>query len=299
MSATWLAEPERGSRAAIWLIARLSSAFGRAATRWLLYPVCLYFVAFKPGLRIASRNYLARVLGRVPRFADLLRHCHTFAATVHDRVFLVRGQCGIFDITISGADATERMLAGGRGCILLGSHLGSFEVLRAVGGFYARIPVNVVMHDANAPKTSRALEALAPGLRERVIDPARPDAILRIKECLERGEIVGILGDRTFGSGRTKICDFLGAPARFPLGPLLLACTLGVPVVMFFGLYRGGARYELWLEALSEGGRLSRESREAAAGVLLERYVARLEHYVREAPYNWFNFYDFWDAGER
>jgi predicted LPLAT superfamily acyltransferase len=26
----------------------------------------------------------------------------------------------------------------------------------------------------------------------------------------------------------------------------------------------------------------------------LQAYVARLEHYCRLSPYNWFNFYDFW-----
>ena len=26
----------------------------------------------------------------------------------------------------------------------------------------------------------------------------------------------------------------------------------------------------------------------------LGRYVARLDHYCRSAPYNWFNFYELW-----
>ncbi len=299
MNATWLAEPERGSPAAIWLIIGLTRALGRVATRWLLYPICLYFFAFSPRLRRASRAYLARALGREPRNSDVVRHFHAFATTVHDRVFLVRGECQRFDIAVNGADDAERLLAMGRGCILLGSHLGSFEVLRALGEFNTRHAVNVVMHEGNARKTGRALAFLAPDLRERVIDPGRPDAILRMHACLERGEIVGILGDRSFGSGKTRACSFLGATARFPLGPLLLAGTLGVPVVMFFGLYQGGARYEVHLETLTEGARVPRNARSATAGSLLERYVARLEHHARQAPYNWFNFYDFWDAGER
>jgi predicted LPLAT superfamily acyltransferase len=298
MSAAWLAEPERGSPAAIGLITWLTRAFGRAATRWLLYPICLYFFAFSPRSRRASRAYLARVLGREPHSSDVLRHYHAFAVTVHDRVFLVRGQCELFDVVLNGADEVDRLLAMGRGCILLGSHLGSFEVLRALGRFKTHYAVNVVMHEANAGKTGRALAHLAPDLRERVIDPGRPDAILRMRECLERGEIVGILGDRPFRGSRTRPCSFLGATARFPLGPLLLAGALGAPVVMFFGLYRGGARYELHLETLTQGALVPREARSATAGRLLERYVARLEHHARQAPYNWFNFYDFWDEDE-
>ncbi|MDH3287960.1 MAG: lipid A biosynthesis acyltransferase [Betaproteobacteria bacterium] len=298
MSAAWLAEPERGSPAAIGLITWLTRALGRAATRWLLYPICLYFFAFSPRSRRASRAYLARALGREPHSSDVLRHYHAFAATVHDRVFLVRGQYEPFDIVVNGAGDVDRLLAMGRGCILLGSHLGSFEVLRALSRFYTHYAVNVVMHEANAGKTGRALANLAPDLRERVIDPGRPDAILRVRECLEHGEIVGILGDRPYRGSRTRPCSFLGATARFPLGPLLLAGALGAPVVMFFGLYRGGARYELHLETLTEGALVSREARSATAERLLERYVARLEHHTRQAPYNWFNFYDFWDEDE-
>ena len=121
--------------------------------------------------------------------------------------------------------------------------------------------------------------------------------MLRIKECLERGEMVGMLGDRPLGDERSASVPFLGAPARFPLGPWLLAAVLGCPTALFFGLYHGGARYELVLEALSPGERVPRERRDAAVRLALARYVARLEHYARRAPYNWFNFYDFWQAG--
>jgi predicted LPLAT superfamily acyltransferase len=90
---------------------------------------------------------------------------------------------------------------------------------------------------------------------------------------------------------------FLGAQARFPLGPWLIAAALGCPVALFFGLYRGGARYEVGFEVFSEGERVTRDAREAAAARSLARYVARLQEHARSAPYNWFNFYDFWDAG--
>ncbi len=30
----------------------------------------------------------------------------------------------------------------------------------------------------------------------------------------------------------------------------------------------------------------------------MQRYVAILESLCREAPYNWFNFYDFWAGDE-
>lgn len=297
MSAAWLAEPERGSPAAIGLITWLALKLGRSTTRWFLPPICLYYYTFAPRSRRASRAYLARVLDREPGMRDVLRHYHAFASTVHDRVFLVCGHWKGFDIAVHGAAEVDQHLARRRGCILLGSHLGSFEVLRSLGRFKHNYAINVLMHEANAGKTGKVLAQLAPELREHTITPGQPTTMLRVKECLDRGEIVGILGDRPLGGDRTQPCRFLGETARFPIGPLLLAATLGVPVALFFGLYRGGARYDVHFEMLSEGGTVERERRWEVAARWLESYVARLEHYARAAPYNWFNFYDFWDAG--
>ena len=297
MLATWRAVPERGSRAAIDLITSLTLAFGRNATHWLLYPICLYFYAFVPRARRASSDYLARVLGREPGTKDVLRHFHTFAATLHDRIFFVQRRFDEFDVVVHGGSEVDRLLGRGRGCLVLGSHLGSFELLRMFGRFSREYCINVLMHEADDSNTQRALARLAPEFSDRIIHPGEPDAMLRVKECLDRGEIVGMLGDRPFGEGKTLACRFLGSTAQFPLGPWLLAATLGVPIILFFGLYHGSARYDIIFEAMSDGELVSRPERAAAAARWLERYVQRLEHYTREAPDNWFNFYDFWSQG--
>jgi predicted LPLAT superfamily acyltransferase len=297
VSAAWLAQPERGSATGIRFLTWLALNLGRRGTRWLLHPLALYFLLFSPGARRASRAYLDRALGRPARLRDVLRHYYTFASTLHDRVYFVSGRCDELDIAVEGAAAVDAILAEGRGCLLLGSHLGSFEALRALARFTTHYVVNVVMHEGNAEKTAGVLNRLAPELARRVIPPGRPQTMLRIKECLERGEIVGILADRPFGSEKTSLCPFLGVPARFPHGPFRLAIALETPVVLFFGLYQGGNRYRIALEALAappaSGGRSDAVTR------WVERYVARLEHYARQAPYNWFNFYDFWDEGWR
>jgi predicted LPLAT superfamily acyltransferase len=156
-------------------------------------------------------------------------------------------------------------------------------------------PLNVVMHARNAAPAARTLSRIAPELAARVIAPGRPETVLRVTECLGRGEIVGLLGDRPFGAAKTHAYGFLGARATFPLGPLLIAAASGAPVVTFFGLYEGGARYRIRFEALTEGSAVPRPAREAWAVAHMRRYVERLEACARSAPYNWFNFYDFWD----
>jgi predicted LPLAT superfamily acyltransferase len=298
MSAAWATEPERGSPAAIHFVTWLALKLGRGGTRWLLYPLALYFLVFTPKARRASRAFLARALGRKARAADLLRNFHAFAATLHDRVYLVSGRLDDLEITVEGDAPLQAILAQGRGCILLGSHLGSFETLRALQQRVAQ-PINIVMHEGVTRTTDAVLDRLAPELKARVIAPGQPETMLRIKECLERGEIVGILGDRPFGSEKTSLCPFLGAPARFPHGPYRLALTLEAPVVLFFGLYQGGNRYRVCFEVLADRPAAAREARVDAAQRWLERYVERLEQRARAAPYNWFNFYDFWDEGLR
>ena len=124
----------------------------------------------------------------------------------------------------------ERTLAKGKGCVLLGAHLGSFEVLRVLGSLERKLPVNVLLYPDNASNADAVASDLCPELKHRVIPLGRPDTLLRVHECLERGEIVGILGDRTLKSDKTVRCDFLGAPATFPQGPLLLASILKAPV---------------------------------------------------------------------
>jgi predicted LPLAT superfamily acyltransferase len=296
MSAAWLAERERGSRAVMRLVTWLALRLGRSATRWLLYPISLYFLVFAPRARRASRAFLGRALARKAGAADVLRNFHAFAATLHDRMYLLCGRFENIDIAIDGGPQLDALMAGGRGCILLGSHLGSFEALRALGRL-KRYPINIVMYAGTTQQSSEVLNELAPELKMRVIAPGRPETMLRIKECLERGEIVGILGDRPFGSNKNTLCPFLGVPAPFPQGPFRLAMLLDVPVVLFFGLYQGDNRYRITLEVLADRPEANRGDRSEAATRWVERYVRRLEHYARIAPYNWFNFYDYWDEG--
>ena len=236
------------------------------------------------------------MLGRPAKARDVARHYLTFARTLQDRIYFLAGRSAEFAVEQHGTDALEGALAKGRGCILLGAHLGSFELLRMIGSLERKLPVNVLLYPDNAAKFDALVAEIRPEIGRRVIPAGRPDTMLRVNECLERGEIVGLLGDRTLRAERTVQCDFLGTAARFPQGPLLLAAILKAPVVLFFGLYLGGRRYAIHFEPFAEELDASREGRHARLEPWIARYAGRLEHYCRLAPYNWFNFYDFWRA---
>ena len=290
----WVAHPERGSTLALRFIVFVALTIGRTAARVLLYPACAYFLVSGAKARAASRAYLRKALGREPRLGEIYRHFLTFAFTVLDRVFLLRGGYAQFEIRTHGEHLVADLVTRGEGCFLLGAHMGSFEVLRALGGDARAVPVSLVMYEENARKLNSVLNAIKPDLAMHIIALGKVDAMLKVEQALQRGEFVGMLGDRTIAGEGTVTCPFLGSPARFPAGPFRLAAMLERPIVLMFGLYRGANRYDVHFERLAELAHEGRTDRRAVLDQSVRSYVQRLEHYCRLAPYNWFNFYDYW-----
>jgi predicted LPLAT superfamily acyltransferase len=156
-------------------------------------------------------------------------------------------------------------------------------------------PLKVLMDTAHNRNITRFFDALNPKIAATVIAPDQPDTLIRVKESLDGGYFIGMLGDRVSGGDKTTQCQFLGAPATFPAGPVLLAAMMRCPVILFFGLYRGGNRYEIYFERFADEIVLNRDRRAESIQLWTQRYARRLEYYARLAPYNWFNFYPFWD----
>jgi predicted LPLAT superfamily acyltransferase len=295
----WGDLPERGSPTSLRLIAWIAVHIGRWATRLLLYPITWYFVFSAREARPVSYDYLRRVRGRPARWWHVFRHFHCFAATILDRLYLLRGEFDRFDVTLHEKEILLRVIESGKGCILLGSHLGSFEVLRTLGVTQQNFPLKVLMDTAHNRNITRFLDALNKKIASTVIVPDRPDTLLRVKEALDAGFLIGMLGDRRSSGDKTTQCQFLGAPATLPAGPILLAAIMHCPVILFFGLYRGGNHYDIYFEHFAEEIALDRECRLEDVQHWMQRYAERLEYYARLAPYNWFNFYSLWDQPSR
>jgi predicted LPLAT superfamily acyltransferase len=279
------------------LIGWITLKIGRWAARLLLYPITLYFILTAREQRIASRQFLSRALGRKARWWNVARHFHSFAGTILDRVYLVAGDNRRFDLRMHGVDAALAQVAKGRGCILLGGHLGSFEVMRMLAMIDDRVEVKVLMYEDHNATLTNLIYSLNPHFSDSIIPIGSLDSLLRVQACLSQGELVGILGDRVAENDRTTRCRFFGQEATFPSGPLLMASVLKVPVQLFFGLYLGNNRYALHFELFADRIDIRRGHRDADIQMWTQRYADRLEHYARLEPYNWFNFYDFWGEG--
>ena len=303
--AEWAERPERGGRlvvnALLWLVLTL----GARASGWVVLPLSLWFLATSGAARAASHEYLTRVLGRPARLRDMLRHFHTFGSAILDRVFLLAGRTAGFSVAAEGLDLVADTVARGRGCVLLGGHLGSFEVLRSLAA-QAPAPVWALMYRGNAGALTDALERLNPGLRHSVIEIGDAAGMLRVSECIARGEIVGILADRIPSVGepghrvdnRQVAVPFLGSKALFPAGPFVLAAVLGAPVVLFHGVRTGPQRYAVRFQPFADRVVLRRATRTADLRAIVGGYAMALERACRTYPFNWFNFFAFWEHGE-
>lgn len=301
MKQQWIERPEGGTLFGLKLIRSFALFFGRTAGRLVLYPITLYFLLRRGPERRASRDYLSRVFGRRATTWEVAKHIYTFATVILDRVFFLSGKHERFDVRMVGIDGLRERWRWGRGVLVFGAHVGSFDALRAIATLRQDVNLRVVLDIEQNPALSRVLNTLNPKLAASIINARQEGTTtaLAIKEALDERAIVTLLADRARPGNNVLSVDFLGSPAPFPTAPWQLAAALKVPVVLCFGLYMGGNRYDLHFEVFEDTLAIVRKNREAALRALIERFVERLTHHVRSAPYNWFNFYDFWQTHPR
>jgi predicted LPLAT superfamily acyltransferase len=290
----WETQAERGTAVMMRLLRWIALHLGRRVARWVLYPLTAYFVLTSAATRRASRDFLVRVLPAPPTFRDVLRHVFTFASVSLDRVFFLTGSHA-FNVTAHG-DAPVAALARAGGTLLFVAHFGSFEVMRIGAVRQWRLPLRIVLDGNVGRNFMTALAELNPALAAGIINSADRgfDHVLKIREALADGATVGMMVDRVRDGERAVAVEFLGATARFPAGPWLVAAALRVPVVVAFAAWQGHDRYQLQFEVFAPLIELPRERRAAALQEVVQRYADRLGLAVRAAPYNWANFYDFW-----
>jgi predicted LPLAT superfamily acyltransferase len=299
--ADWRRIPEAGTVWGIRALVLLARVCGRRAAGAFLYVVAFYFVIAHGTARRASRDYLRRI-GVPPTFTNIVRHIQMFAQVSLDRLFVLTGQWRMFDVEHFNHDGFAAAAQAKRGVLLLGAHLGSFEIMRTRARELG-MPVHIVADFSNSERISAVLRELDPAFDAHLIslagDPVT--AMLEIRAAIEAGGVVAILGDRPNESAagkpgglRSVLTPFLGADAAFPAGPWLLAHALHCPVYFVAGLYSRPNRYTLHFELLTDEVKLDRRNRAEGIARYTRMYAERLEAYVRRAPLNWFNFYDFW-----
>jgi predicted LPLAT superfamily acyltransferase len=296
--AEWRHIPEAGTVLGLRALVLVVRIAGRRVAGWILFVVAFYYALRRVDARRASREYLRRV-DQPATFWHVVRHLHTFAQVSLDSLFFMTGQLGAFEVEQKNHDRLVEAARTGRGVLLLGAHLGSFDVMRCRAKDFD-IPINVVVDFSNAVRINSVLRSLAPDMNTRLISLADDPlaAMLEIKAAIGRGEVVAILADRLpegrSGGDRVVKTRFLGDDVWLPAGPWLLAHALKCPVYFVAGLFTRPNRYALQFELLADEVRLERKERAVSLERYAQTYASTLDAFTRSAPLNWFNFFDFW-----
>lgn len=295
----WSELSERGGVWGLRLSAGVYRLLGRRGCMAMLVPVVAWFFLTGRRQRLASRAFLTAALGRPPGLLEQFRHFLGFAARSLD-VFI--GWFGGIDAaSIHPVDprGLDALCADPRGALLVVSHLGNAELSRAILSPALRARLTILTHTRHAVQFNAMLRSVCPEAASNLIEVTEigPDTAVLLKSRIDRGDWVVIAGDRTpvGGQGRVSRVPFLRRPAAFPQGPWLLATLLRCPVRLLFCL-RSGTGWSLSIEPFAEQVILPRGQREAALTAVVTRYAERLEQQARQAPLQWYNFFDFWDS---
>ncbi|MDT8371962.1 MAG: lipid A biosynthesis acyltransferase [Gammaproteobacteria bacterium] len=267
----------------------------RSFARFWLYPITLYFLLTAPRVRFSSRNYLRRIPGKSGNLIQIAKHIYWFSSTILDRVYFLTGQFHHFDIDIHGDELINEINEKKTGCILLGAHVGSFEVLRCLAISRHKIPLKIMMyHDHNAMIT-QVLDELNPEVTSSIINLSDNDALLQMKESIDEGDIIGMLGDRVIDGEKQVTCRLLGEDVSMPAGPVTLASIFQVPIILFYVVYLGDNRYSIHIEKIADTISAPRKKRNEVVTEYMQKYTSTIEDVLKKHPYNWFNYFDYWN----
>ncbi|MFQ2227076.1 glycosyltransferase family 2 protein [Aeromonas hydrophila] len=301
----WSRTPERGSLVGMQIMLTSYRLLGRRGFSLLLYPVIGYFWLTGRAQRQASQAYLTRLesfadasgVTLPPEPRSSFRHFLRFGEAALDKLAGWRGDITEQEVELVGAEHYQAAINSGQGVLLLGSHLGDLELCRALGSRKQGLRINALVFTRHAARFNALLKQINPDSHLNLIQVQElgADTAILLKEKLERGEWVVIVGDRTSVTREKRViwADFLGAPAPFPLGPFVLSSVLGCPVYLMFGLKEQG-RFRVHFEPFADGQPLPRQGRQQILASRVQAYADRLQHHCLQAPLDWFNFFDFW-----
>lgn len=292
------------SRGGLWLfrvcVALLPYVGSRGA--WLIsIPIAFGFTLVGGRTQFGMLPYWRRLRPRAGHAVLLLlawRQFVSFGRILCDRMLVYLRPQG-FSIAVEGVHRLRELRERGQGCILMSAHCGNWELssfwLHRLAADLGTVHVVMVRDDLEF--VQRFVDQRMRGGHTNVIDPRDGlGAALAINAALKNGDVVCMLGDRVLGQQPALAVDFLGGPARFPIGPFQAAALTGAPILIGFLMKTGLRDYlvhvdEPWYVRLPS----KRSERAAALRAAVQRWARRLELQVRRYPRQWHNFFDFWE----
>lgn len=311
----WSEKKEKGG--SLWqmrLTLLLYKKVGIKFFRFFLSGISFFFFIFSPSVRRVSRNYLAKIKKHndcITRtgWREVFTHVNSFSNLLIEKIGAWSGNFEYTDLVAAtpDIDTLSTELSKGRGAVILCSHLGNIEMLRAIANIEngKNIPdfdIYSIVDLAPTGKFNKLMEEVNPDYKVKLINASSIDAsiIIQLQENIENGDLVVIAGDRTAKNNRNKNfkVNFLGEEAHFPQGAFILATILESPIYYMFALRESDLDYNSAYEFHVYKSKFdivsTRKERNKKIHSLIEEYVGYLEKLCLKHPYQWFNFFDFW-----
>jgi len=285
----------RGGRWGIWFFITAIRLLGVRVAYVLAVPCAVYFSFASPDVT-ATMDFHRRIFGKVPWWKRrwlVFRHFYSFGCAILDRTAILAGQTKSFSFSFDGEHHVHKALAEGHGVLLLTGHIGNWE---AAGQLLTRldVPINVTGFDKETPAIRALLQKSSKAKFRLLPLTGAPTDAIPLVAALRRGEVVAMLGDRVYGSP-SATAPFLGDTARFPIGAYVLAAMANAPLVTVFNLREPGGHYRFFGFPPQYPKMPPHDQRDAYLKNCAAQFAVNLESIVRRDPFQWYNFFPFWE----
>lgn len=217
-----------------------------------------------------------------------VNHC-LFGQVVIDRFAMYAGKK--FKIEIEGYDHFLHLAAQKDGFVQLSSHIGNYELAgynlvaesKVFNALVFAEEKETVMENRNKMFSHTNIRMI--GIK------ADMSHLFEIDNALVNGEIVSIPADRIFGSQKCVEKMFLGASAKFPLGPFSVATMRSLDVLAVNVMKTSLKGYKIYVTPLKYDKQAKRSEQ---INQLSSAYVTELERMLNLYPTQWYNYFEFW-----
>ena len=297
----WWKKQERGGAFFLRLSLFLAQILPEFALKLIVKIVVWFYYIFSKNEReniAAFRRNLSVFAGsQTLKGTSVFSHFEAFGGAICDKFRVWKGKIKDDELEIIDLERIKSELIGAqKGQILLTAHLGNVEICKALAARVKGFRMVILTYDENSRKFNEVLREISKNdgsVRMMAVNKLDVAAMLELKNIVESGEHIGIMGDRTpLGGDKAARVKFLGKEASFNYGPYLIAGILGVKISSLWCQKIGG-KFRIELVPLASAVKLGRD-RAAAAREYLQIYVRELENRCKQTPAQWFNFFDFW-----
>ena len=297
----WWKKQERGGAFFLRLSLFLAQILPEFALKLIVKIVVWFYYIFSKNEReniAAFRQNLSEFAGsQTLKGTSVFSHFEAFGGAICDKFRVWKGKIKDDELEIIDLERIKSELIGAqKGQILLTAHLGNVEICKALGARVDGFRMVILAYDKNSREFNEVLRRISQNdgsVRMMAVNKLDVAAMLELKNIVESGEHIGIMGDRTpLGGDKAARVKFLGKEAGFNYGPYLIAGILGVKISSLWCQKIGG-KFRIELVPLASAVKLGRD-KAASAREYLQIYVRELENRCKQTPTQWFNFFDFW-----